>query len=269
MSEPNELQFQSQLSLRRERHPRLAGRVAVISGGSGCVGSGIVRKWLKEGAEVIAPVRTEEGKASLLEELEGMTTALLSVPIVDVADEDAAAEFAARLREQHPKGIDHAVSCFGSWWQKGHTTKQPLSELNAVLSSHVASHFVFCKTLLPLMKQDPCSSLIIVTGGAGKRCYRASAGLQTVAVAALYGLIMALQKEVESCDSPIRVNEMRIFSVIKRHNAYDNKNFLTAHSHSNRKIGILSVTMAASCGRKERLDVDDHALSEAALEVGN
>lgn len=94
--------FHSQLSLVHEPtpHTRLEGRVAVISGGSGCVGGGIIRKcaggrqrtsfdrqdqrhaagaadallasllpaaacrWLKEGATIIAPVRTEEGKDS-------------------------------------------------------------------------------------------------------------------------------------------------------------------------------------------------------------
>ncbi|KAL4549971.1 hypothetical protein Ndes2526B_g04950 [Nannochloris sp. 'desiccata'] len=48
----------------------LKGKTAVITGGSGIVGSGIVHQFLKEGAKVIAPVRTEKGRQALLKDLE-------------------------------------------------------------------------------------------------------------------------------------------------------------------------------------------------------
>lgn len=263
-----EKQLRSQFSIvPRQSRRRLEGLTAVIGGGSGAVGSGIIRKFLKEGATVIAPLRTEEGVASLTRELQGVDASRLTTQVIDIADEAAMEDWVAELRQRHPQGIDHAVSCFGSWWQKGHTTEQPLSELTGVFHSHVCTHFVFCKFMVPLLKKSRHSSLIVVTGGAGQRCFSASAGLQTVAVAALYGLVMALQKEAVSNDSPVRINEMRIFSVIKRHDAPENTNFLGRPAHSNRKVGWLAVSMALSAERHERLVVDDHLLIDTALQV--
>lgn len=97
----------------RVEHGRLEGRVVVVTGGSGCVGSGIVREWLADGATVIAPVRSEGKVPLLMSELEGVDTARLSVPIVDLKDEEAAAAWATDVQELHPDGLDHAVSCFG------------------------------------------------------------------------------------------------------------------------------------------------------------
>lgn len=50
-----------------------------------------------------------------------------------MSDEEAAAALAAQLREQHPAGIDHAVSCFGSWWQKGHVSELPCALLRSAV----------------------------------------------------------------------------------------------------------------------------------------
>jgi hypothetical protein len=39
---------------------RLEGSVAVVAGGTGRVGEGLVRSFLMEGAQVVVPVRTKE-----------------------------------------------------------------------------------------------------------------------------------------------------------------------------------------------------------------
>eukprot|EP00887_Chlorella_sp_A99_P007170 scaffold2.g7170.t1 len=240
-------------------------------------------RFLKEGATVIAPLRTEEGVASLTRELQGVDASRLTTQVIDIADEAAMEDWVAELRQRHPQGIDHAVSCFGSWWQKGHTTEQPLSELTGVFHSHVCTHFVFCKV------GREASGVLLRRGiedGGVRRCAapreseEGSAGRRQrrVAVAALYGLVMALQKEAVSNDSPVRINEMRIFSVIKRHDAPENTNFLGRPAHSNRKaralrlnptlpVGWLAVSMALSAERHERLVVDDHLLIDTALQM--
>ena len=55
------------------------------------------------------------------------------------------------------------ASCAG-WWQKGVATKQPLAELMGLINSHVATHFVFSKTVWPLLKKDAVRG-----GGGGSR----------------------------------------------------------------------------------------------------
>lgn len=128
----------------------------------------------------------------------------------------AGRKFVADVTSQHGE-IDHAVSCFGAWWQGGEPLLRPVAlcavdcmnlvnckyllagggcELHAVATRHPAtcdsppagllteqsydefsrvianfagSHFVFAKTILPVMKKSENSTMLFITGGVGER----------------------------------------------------------------------------------------------------
>lgn len=130
----------------------LSGCLAVVTGGSGIVGAGIVHGFLSQGATTVAPCRSQKGAearkcsqflsqgwikpagASAGTDLKQLLAASVAVrqslqdapgllsqlqtPLLDVSSEEEASKFVSSLVEQHGC-IDHAVSCLGGWWQKG------------------------------------------------------------------------------------------------------------------------------------------------------
>jgi NAD(P)-dependent dehydrogenase (short-subunit alcohol dehydrogenase family) len=96
----------------------LAGKVVVVAGSSGIVGSGIARAFLEKGATLVTPVRSEKSKPILEKDFEGLDTKSLDVPILDVGTEAGAAELAKHISEKYG-AVDHIVSSLGAWWQGG------------------------------------------------------------------------------------------------------------------------------------------------------
>ena len=94
----------------------LNGKVAIVSGGSGVVGSGIIGQYLAAGATVIAPLRGSSD--SLLKEVEYASAKNLEVVAADVTNEREIAQL-ARTVEGKYGSVDHIVTVVGGWWQKG------------------------------------------------------------------------------------------------------------------------------------------------------
>ncbi|KAL4432189.1 hypothetical protein ABPG77_005951 [Micractinium sp. CCAP 211/92] len=249
---------------------RLQGRLCVVGGASGIVGSGICRQLLMEGAKVVALLRQEDQTAGLLKECAGAPTENL-VPIVveDVSKEEQCRRFVETLVAQHGP-IDHAVSCFGAWWSGGVLTEQTYEEFSSVIANFAGSHFTFSKYVLPQMKQSPTSSFLYITGGVGQRVLSADSGLATVGGAALYGIVRAAQAQYEN--APPRINELRIYALVTRHGEtprYDSHFVQGRPAHSNRKIGNLAAEALVSAGPGERMDVTSERLDGVMLMVGD
>lgn len=185
------------------------------------MGAGVIRALLEQGAAVVAPVRSNKGKASLEADLEGVATDKLEVPILDVSSEDDGAKLSAYIKEKHGQ-VDYAVSSIGSIWMGGPLLDLPRQEVERVLAGMALSHLVFAKAVLPLLKDDRASGYIIMTGGAGTRILHTSMSMMTVSVACLFGISLALRAETES--RAYRVNEVRLFSRVVRPKDVDKEN---------------------------------------------
>ncbi|EFN52484.1 hypothetical protein CHLNCDRAFT_58857 [Chlorella variabilis] len=200
-------------------HKGLHARLCVVGGkpvaayASLTVGSGIVQELLKEGAVVVAPLKTQEDVERLLSDCEGLKTERLFPSVIDIATEEGCAKFVEDLVAEHG-APDHAVSIFGHFWQAGLLSEQPLAEFNKVVAETAAAHFVFVKHMAPVLKQSASSSILFVSNGAGKMVISNETSLYTVASAAIYGVILAVQAEYE--EQPFRVTEMRLYAMFKR-----------------------------------------------------
>jgi 3-oxoacyl-[acyl-carrier protein] reductase len=116
----------------------MAGEVALVVGGSGVVGSGIIRAFLAAGATVVAPLRGNPAK-TLLPELEGVDTSKLDVIKADVSDPKQVANLAEVVKQKYGS-LDHVVASVGGWWQKGPLLQQSVEELEENLRVSQVPH---------------------------------------------------------------------------------------------------------------------------------
>ncbi|GAB3444647.1 SDR family oxidoreductase [Streptomonospora sediminis] len=133
---------------------RLAGKHALITGGTSGIGFETAREFLAEGASVAITGRSREKLDAAARELEGPLLTLAS----DAGDVPAQAELAARLSAEWPK-LDILMS------NAADTTHLPIGEwteeaFDRLVATNLKAPFFLVKSLLPLFSQQ--SSVILV-----------------------------------------------------------------------------------------------------------
>lgn len=193
----------------------LDDQVILVTGGTGQVGWGIAHAALDAGATVLLPSRSADGQASLHE---GFAAAVgegrVHVLHADVGQASGAGPL-LDLVEQAGR-LDHVVAPMGSWWQKGPTLEQPISEVDALMQAYVTAQLHLAKvTHQPLSQSGSRNggSYTLVTGAAGEHLLPGT-GLLVVAVNAQYALARVLM--AEHADGPVRYNEVRIATRVER-----------------------------------------------------
>lgn len=168
---------------------RLAGHRAVITGAGSGIGRAVLRRYLAEGARVIAVCRNPDQQAAL--EADGAR-----VVIGDVAQHDTAAR-AVALAETAFGGLDTYVANAGLWDFYKRVERQSADELAAAYHEIFGVNFLGAlygaHAALPALKASGGS--VIVTGS--NACFLAGGGgaLYTASKFALRGLVLQLAKE--------------------------------------------------------------------------
>ena len=164
----------------------LAGRVAVVSGGSSGIGAATVRRLAEAGA--IAWIGYNEGRdraASLAAELPGAGHTPLHMPLLDSA---ALAQAAERVREAHGK-VDVLVNSAATTRAVPHADLEALDDalFDRVLLTNVRGPFATIRAFRPLLAASGdavivnISSLSAQTGQGSSIAYCASkAALDTM-----------------------------------------------------------------------------------------
>ncbi|AJE45826.1 SDR family NAD(P)-dependent oxidoreductase [Celeribacter indicus] len=105
------------IDLDKALYPDLSERRVVIAGGTGDVGEGLVRAWLKTGAHVVVPSRSEGKVGEFRQALSDIgTPETLSFAVGDYTGFDAAQRMAERITAEHGPVTD-VVASIGGWWQ--------------------------------------------------------------------------------------------------------------------------------------------------------
>jgi NAD(P)-dependent dehydrogenase (short-subunit alcohol dehydrogenase family) len=128
----------------------LKNKKAVVLGGTGGVGEGIVKVLLKEGATVIVPTRSEHKIDKLKEYVGDVHTGKLIPYIGSVNTEESSKALAEYLMKEH-KQIDIAVASLGGWHQGIPLYNYPVDQWHRILSDNLTSHFLAIKTIVPLL----------------------------------------------------------------------------------------------------------------------
>ena len=140
---------------------RLAGRVALVTGGGGAIGAAVARAFDAEGAiVVVADVRSEAAEAAA----QGMQRAQ---PLQLDVTSSAAWKDAAKLVESEHGRLDILVNCAATHVQ-ALVEDMTDEDWHRVVRTNTDSVFFGCRTVIPAMRRQRSGSIInIVTGQFG------------------------------------------------------------------------------------------------------
>lgn len=161
----------------------LDGKVAIVTGGGGHIGRGIVRAFVKEGAKVVIADRYEDAAEAALEQvrqLEGDGMALT----VDVADEEQVKDMVAQTVERFGQ-VDILVNAAQSWTgassahQGSPVESIPEEWWNESFDTGARASWFCCKAVFPHMKDRGgkivnFASIMGIIGWPGAAAYNAN-----------------------------------------------------------------------------------------------
>ncbi|MBF6621038.1 MAG: SDR family oxidoreductase [Patulibacter sp.] len=174
-----------------EPDPRLDGRTAVVCGGAGEVGEGIVSALLHAGARVAVPSR----RSGRLETLErrlvdaGVPTAGFVPVLGDLsADEGSAARLGEDvLRVAGPP--DLVVAALGGWDSGAALADTALADWERTVYDNLRSHQLAINVFVPMLRRRPGAGYVMINGAAARYPVPGS-GVVSIAAA---GELMASQ----------------------------------------------------------------------------
>lgn len=168
---------------------RMEGRRAVVTGAGSGIGRAVVRRYIAEGAQVVAVVRKENDVAGL--EADGAAVVVGDVSRFDTA-ERAVSEAVARFG-----GLDAYVANAGLWDFHKKLEKQSGAEIESgfqeIFGVNLLGAMYGARAALSALRDSRGS--VIVTGS--NACFLAGGGgaLYTASKFALRGLVLQLAKE--------------------------------------------------------------------------
>lgn len=187
----------------------LEGRSILVFGGTGNVGSFIVRSLVQEGAVVAVPSRSSQRIAKLQNLLressgDGALDRLRAFE-GDLSDEMQAEELRSRIRAEIGN-VDAVVASLGQWQSAPSLLSADRHDLQRALDGYLIAHFMAARTFLPEMRSAG-GTYIFVNGPLAFDVWPGSgASLVSIATAAQNMLFRALAEELD--DTSIRVLEL-------------------------------------------------------------
>jgi 3-oxoacyl-[acyl-carrier protein] reductase len=175
----------------------LAGRVAVITGGTSGIGLGVAARFQREGAKVVLWDVNEAGLDSALSEL-----GVVMASRVDVSDESAVSEAARAVADMFGRA-DILVNSAGIVGGQYALADYPLEDWLRCLKVNLTGTFLCCKHIAPLMIVRNYGRIINISSMAA-RDGTARAPAYSASKAGIIGLTKSIARELASTE--IRVN---------------------------------------------------------------
>lgn len=142
----------------------LKGRDALVVGGTGNVGSFLVDGFLRAGARVLVPSRSEANLDRLRSRV-GPAAAERLVPVLgDIGTADGAARVQAQVRAL-TGGLFAVVAAPASWHQTESMLQAGFADFKNVIETRLYPHYLAAEALLPLIEAG--GSYTTINGPAG------------------------------------------------------------------------------------------------------
>jgi NAD(P)-dependent dehydrogenase (short-subunit alcohol dehydrogenase family) len=179
----------------------LAGRVAVVTGGTGALGQAVTLRLLADGASVAVPYAVEKEREHLTERVAAADRPRLILKAADVIDVKAMTAFADEVVTARGK-IDVLVAGVGGF-AGGSLLETDLETWKRMLDLNLTSAFSVAKAVVPAMARARYGRVVVV---ASRAVVPPAGGFiaYTVAKAGVIALTQALSQEVR--DQGITVN---------------------------------------------------------------
>lgn len=191
----------------------LIGKNVVVAGGTGNVGSFIVKALLENGANVIVPSRSEKKIAGLREHLQNTSESDLSrlhTYMGNLSDEEKANEILKRVTNE--VGMpDATISSLGYFIPAPSLLTVDFEDLNRVMDGYLMAHFKVARTFLPVFR-DNGGTFVFINGPLALNPWDGT-GLVSMATAAQQMLFKSLSKELK--ESQARVVELMNYAYIR------------------------------------------------------
>lgn len=166
-------------------------RTVVVAGGTGALGSSVVRGFLAAGARVIATY-VKQAEFDGLAKQAG--AGLIGVSL-DVTDEAAVAKFVADTESKYG-GIDALVIAVGGYAGGKQLWETDTATYELMLSLNLRAAFVMARAILPGMIRQNRGAIVNVASKAGYG-HSAGAAMYAASKAAVMALIDSLAEEVK------------------------------------------------------------------------
>jgi NAD(P)-dependent dehydrogenase (short-subunit alcohol dehydrogenase family) len=154
-------------------------RVALVTGGSGALGTAITRRFLAGGATVCVPWIVEGERTRLEAAVDAAARSRLMLERCDVGDDAAMTALATRVREKHGR-IDVLVTGVGGFAMGG-LVDTDRATWDAQIALNLTTTYVACRAVVPAM----------LAAGGGRVVFIA----YTVAKAGVIAFVQALAQE--------------------------------------------------------------------------
>ncbi len=188
-------------------------KIAVVAGGTGSVGEGVVRSFLREGAEVVVPCRSEQKRERLQRYTQDVAEQRLHLYPAIVSDPQSVLDFRQAVVDNFPR-VDLAVASLGGWYYGYSLHRMSFEDWNRVMHDHLSTHFLFLQAFVSLFHdhQDQSGTYIMVNGGESK-LPAPDAGVVSIAAAAQKMMSKVLAEE--SSGTNIRSYSISIMNPLK------------------------------------------------------
>ncbi len=166
---------------------------AVVVGGTGGIGSAVVRGLARGGGTVAFTYRGNGPAAAALEEETGASAARL-----DITDYAAVDAYARAVAEAHG-GVHTLVYAAGPLVRQRHLSRVDPAEMRAVLDGDAAAFFAVAHAFLPALRasapaREGGSSIVAVTSAAGRR-FAVRDGMSVIPKASVEAVVTGLAVE--------------------------------------------------------------------------
>lgn len=162
-----------------------SGKIALITGGTGALGSSIAQSLFHDGAVVLVTYTGSDSSVKGLNDLRSIHPTITGIQL-NVTDESDVKQVLQRVSDQYG-AIDLLCNCVGGIGRKLSIEETPLTEWNKMLTLNLQSTFLMMKHVIPSMKQRKFGRIINIAAVTGIRAeaQKSSYGVSKAGVIAL------------------------------------------------------------------------------------
>lgn len=169
----------------------MKGKIALIVGGSGGIGSATAKKFGKEGAKVVLAARNKAKAEEVAKEINDNGGEAFAIE-TDATDPEAVKRMASEIEDQLGK-IDVLINAFGQGIIQPFMDIDP-ADAKEIIDVNVYGTFLVTQTVMKHMKEDEPASVVMFPGTMGKFVIK-NASVYAASKFAIQGFTKALIEE--------------------------------------------------------------------------